>query len=107
VHIGRDLKQVARPSLAVASFPVEPGEDERDAYADAMQTGQEWLRQVLPFEVIDDAAVEIYGAKPSELRYLHVVLAQCGLPYREPEAGIPFYEKRNGRTSLILTPACC
>ena len=51
-----------------------------------------------------DAAVEIYGAEPSELRYLHVVLAQCGLPYREPEAGTQFYEKRNGRTSLILTP---
>lgn len=51
-----------------------------------------------------DAAVEIYGAEPSDLRYLHVVLAQCGLPYREPEAGTQFYEKRNGRTSLILTP---
>jgi hypothetical protein len=36
-------KQMARPSLAGGVFPVEPGEDERDAYADAMQTGQEWL----------------------------------------------------------------
>ena len=51
-----------------------------------------------------DAAVEIYGAEPSQLRYIHVVLAQCGLPYREVKAGTPFYEKRNGRTSLILTP---
>ncbi|MDR3798413.1 MAG: replication protein RepA [Terracidiphilus sp.] len=47
---------------------------------------------------------DIYGGDPAALRYLHVVLAQCGLPYREPHASLPFYEKRNGRTSLILTP---
>jgi cytosine/adenosine deaminase-related metal-dependent hydrolase len=29
--------------LAGGVFPVEEGEDERDAYADAMQAGQEWL----------------------------------------------------------------
>jgi len=51
-----------------------------------------------------DAVDDIYGGDPAELRYLHIVLAQCGLPYREPEAGVQFYEKRNGRTSLILTP---
>lgn len=51
-----------------------------------------------------DAVEDIYGDDPAELRYLHVVLAQCGLPYREPKPGIPFYEKRNGRTSLVLTP---
>jgi len=51
-----------------------------------------------------DAVEEIYGSDPTDLRYLHVVLAQCGLPYREPESSLPFYEKRNGRTSLILTP---
>ena len=50
-----------------------------------------------------DAAVEIYGTEPTELRYLHVILAQCGLPYREHRTG-GFYEKRNGRTRLILTP---
>ena len=51
-----------------------------------------------------DAAVAIYGEDPAELRYLHVVLAQCGLPYREVKQGTPFYEKTNGRTSLVLTP---
>ena len=51
-----------------------------------------------------DAAAEIYGDDPADLRYLHVVLAQCGLPYREPETSLQFYEKKNGRTSLILTP---
>jgi hypothetical protein len=51
-----------------------------------------------------DAMEDIYGGDPRELRYLHVVLAQCGLPYREPETGLPFYEKKNGRASLILTP---
>jgi Plasmid encoded RepA protein len=51
-----------------------------------------------------DAVDDIYGGDPTELRYLHVVLAQCGLPYREPAPNLPFYEKRNGRTSLVLTP---
>jgi hypothetical protein len=51
-----------------------------------------------------DAVADIYGGDPTDLKYLHVVLAQCGLPYREPESGLSFYEKRNGRTSLILTP---
>jgi hypothetical protein len=51
-----------------------------------------------------DAMVEIYGSEPEDLRYLHVVLAQCGLPYRQPRAELPFYEKRNGRATLILTP---
>lgn len=51
-----------------------------------------------------DAAAAIYGENPAELRYLHVVLAQCGLPYREVAAGAQFYEKTNGRTSLVLTP---
>lgn len=51
-----------------------------------------------------DSIDEIYGGDPRELRYLHVVLAQCGLPYREPESGLPFYEKKNGRASLVLTP---
>ena len=55
-------------------------------------------------EKLLDAAVEIYGSDPTELRYLHVILAQCGLPYRELAGGTPFYEKRNGRTSIILTP---
>jgi hypothetical protein len=51
-----------------------------------------------------DALDDIYGGDPRELRFLHVVLAQCGLPYREPETGLPFYEKKNGRASLVLTP---
>lgn len=51
-----------------------------------------------------NAIEDIYSDDPAELRFLHVVLAQCGLPYREPESGLQFYEKRNGRTSLVLTP---
>jgi hypothetical protein len=41
--IGRDLETGVEIELGGGVFPVEPGEDERDAYADAMQTGQEWL----------------------------------------------------------------
>lgn len=51
-----------------------------------------------------DAAVEIYGAEPDNLKFLHVVLAQCGLPYRQPDTTLPFYQKQNGTATLILTP---
>jgi hypothetical protein len=51
-----------------------------------------------------DAALEIYGCEPDSRKYLHVVLAQCGLPYRQPDPELPFYERRNGNASLILTP---
>ena len=54
-----------------------------------------------------NAIEDIYSDDPAELRFLHVVLAQCGLPYREPESGLQFYEKRNGRTSLVLTQGSC
>ena len=49
-----------------------------------------------------DAAAEIMGEPdPDELAFLHVVLAQCGLPYREPAARD--YVRDNGRASLIVT----
>lgn len=51
-----------------------------------------------------DAAVSLYGDDVEDMRFLHVVLAQCGLPYREPKLAEPFYEKRNGRISVVLTP---
>lgn len=51
---------------------------------------------------IADAAVEIVGEHdPKDLAFLHTVLAQCGLPYREP--GSPHYIRENGRASLIVS----
>ena len=49
-----------------------------------------------------DASAEIMGdPEPDELAFLHVVLAQCGLPYREPATRD--YMRYNGRASLIVT----
>jgi hypothetical protein len=49
-----------------------------------------------------DASAEIMGEpNPDELAFLHVVLAQCGLPYREPATRD--YVRGNGRASLIVT----
>ena len=39
----RDLETGGEIELGGGVFPVERSEDERDAYADAMQTGQERL----------------------------------------------------------------
>lgn len=53
---------------------------------------------------IADTAVEIMGTPDAkELAFLHTVLAQCSLPYREPEAGARDYIRENGRSSLIVT----
>jgi hypothetical protein len=49
-----------------------------------------------------DAAEEIWG-EPEDINYLHTVLAQCGLPYREVGVEEPYYQKRNGNATLILT----
>jgi len=49
-----------------------------------------------------DAAADIMGdPNPDELAFLHVVLAQCGLPYREPSTRD--YIRENGRASLIVS----
>jgi hypothetical protein len=51
---------------------------------------------------IVDAAVEIGGDQdPTALAFLHTVLAQCGLPYREP--GTRDYIRENGKASLVVT----
>jgi hypothetical protein len=51
---------------------------------------------------IADAAVEIVGEQdPGDLAFLHTVLAQCGLPYRDP--GTRDYIRENGRASIIVT----
>lgn len=51
-----------------------------------------------------DANVEILGEQePEELAFLHTVLAQCGLPYREPANGARDYIRENGKASLIIS----
>jgi hypothetical protein len=49
-----------------------------------------------------DAHAEILGQEePDNLAFLHTVLAQCGLPYRDP--GERDYIRENGRSSLIIS----
>lgn len=49
-----------------------------------------------------DASAEIMGEPaPDELRFLHTVLAQCSLPYREVPGRD--YIRENGRASLIVS----
>ncbi len=42
---GRDLETGQEIEMGGGVFPVEDGQDENDSYADAMQTGQEWLQE--------------------------------------------------------------
>ena len=49
-----------------------------------------------------DAAVEILGdPDPDEMAFMHSVLAQTFLPYRDPKTRD--YMRQNGRASMVLT----
>ena len=51
---------------------------------------------------IADAAMEIVGEQdPTDLAFLHSVLAQCGLPYRDPRTRD--YIRENGKASLVVS----
>ena len=51
---------------------------------------------------VTDMAVQIMGEPdPDELAFLHSVLAQTFLPYRDPKTRD--YVRENGRASLVLT----
>ena len=51
-----------------------------------------------------DAAAEIMGdPNPGELAFLHTVLAQCFLPYRQPPGEARDYHRSNGRVSLVVS----
>jgi hypothetical protein len=51
-----------------------------------------------------DASAEIMGeSEPQDLRFLHTILAQCSLPYREPPDQARDYIRENGKASLIIS----
>jgi hypothetical protein len=55
-------------------------------------------------EKLLDAHAEILGTpEPEELAFLHVVLAQCSLPYREPPKNLRDYIRESGRIGLIVS----
>lgn len=53
-------------------------------------------------ERIAEASAEIFGEEADKPGFLHAVLAQCALPYRNPPAGSVEYVRQNGRASIVL-----
>ena len=53
--IGRDLETGGE--IELGSFQSNPAKDERDAYADAMQTGKEWLDDATDSQSMSDNGV--------------------------------------------------
>jgi Plasmid encoded RepA protein len=51
---------------------------------------------------LEELSTEISGNTTNERNYLHVVMAQIGLPYSDPKE-LPFYQRSNGNVSLALT----
>lgn len=41
---GKDLETGQEIGMGGGVFPIQDGQDEKDAYSDAIQTGQEWLQ---------------------------------------------------------------
>jgi len=52
---------------------------------------------------IASAAESIFGDDPGELQFIHAVLAQISLPYRNPPDGARDYVRNNGRASVAIT----
>jgi hypothetical protein len=52
-----------------------------------------------------DAHAEIVGedTEPAEMQFLHSLLAQCSIPYKEPPKGTRDFVRSNGHSSLILS----
>jgi hypothetical protein len=49
-----------------------------------------------------EAATEIRQSDPDELTFMHTVLTQCALPAAKPRAGVLTWERRQGRTALLI-----
>lgn len=47
--------------------------------------------------------IENEGPAPENLRFMHSVLAICGLPYRQLPEGVLEYERTQGRMGLVVT----
>ena len=51
-----------------------------------------------------DAQVEVMGEPPNkDLAFLHAIMAQCSLPYRQLEANQRDYVRESGRASIIIS----
>lgn len=48
-----------------------------------------------------EASAEILGEDTSDISFLHSILSQCALPYREPKE-TDSYIKQNGRASIVI-----
>ena len=55
-------------------------------------------RRVIIREVFENE-----GPSPDNLRYMHSVLVNCGLPYRRLPEGVLEYERTQGRMGLVVT----
>lgn len=49
-----------------------------------------------------EASAEILGGEAKDISFLHSILSQCSLPYREPEGEKGVYIKQNGKASIII-----
>lgn len=107
-----DLKAKVAAERAKGTFPVLMDtliriqieiQQERDAKAAEMAARQAMKplarRRAIVREVIENEAVS-----PDSLKYIHSVLALCGLPYRKlpPGPNERSFERKNGRMALVV-----
>ena len=88
---------VLRPGSEYGSDPVK-GQGELPLLGEAAG-----LPRISPIRKrLINAATEIRQADPDELTFMHTVMTQCALPAAKPRADVVTWERRQGRTALLI-----
>jgi hypothetical protein len=76
--------------------------DQDRAVAEAKQAELNALTPVQRRQRIVREVIENEPVTPDSLRYIHSILALCGLPYRRLPEGTTEYERQNGRMAVVV-----
>lgn len=105
-----DLKAKVEAERAKGTFPVLMDtiiriqveiQQERDAKA-AKAAARKAMKPLARRREIVREVIENEPSSPDNLKYIHSVLALCGLPYRKLANGERSFERKNGRMALVV-----
>lgn len=90
------------PSLLDTLIRLQIEEQERRDARTAELAARKALKPLARRREIVREVIENEPASPDNLKYIHSVLALCGLPYRKLASGERSFERKNGRMALVV-----